>query len=307
MATQLEIANTYDWMTDFFLTSLGKYSDITNAFFNGNYLLSLDEAQSNKHHYIMNSLNLRPNDKVLDIGCGWGPFLYFLQNNGMVGDGLTLSPAQHNTCRKAGLEVHLKRWQDFTPKTKYDGIVAIGSPEHFCSIEEYEAGLQLKIFRAFFKYCHENSKEGSSLFLQSMLFPDHNVPNSKEIPKGEYAPKDSVLRHFFLLSYFYPGSWLPTLDLLKKAAEGYYFLESHNDGTLDYIETMKRWREMLLLFQPLQISSWKKVGFLLKLFPKFLQDRAFRLQIFAFWEKSNRRCFELNAMIHTRSVFKRIT
>ena len=71
MATQTEIADTYDYMDEIFRLSLGESADITGAMYNGDFSLTLEQAQKQKHEYILNGINFKPGDKVLDIGCGW--------------------------------------------------------------------------------------------------------------------------------------------------------------------------------------------------------------------------------------------
>ena len=51
MATQTEIADTYDYMDEIFRLSLGESADITGAMYNGDFSLTLEQAQKQKHEY----------------------------------------------------------------------------------------------------------------------------------------------------------------------------------------------------------------------------------------------------------------
>lgn len=170
MATLDEIEKTYDWMTPVFLMSLGSFADITCAMFNGDFSLTLDEAQQKKHEFIRDSLGIKPGQTILDIGCGRGPLLNYFHAHGYKETGVTLSPEQVKNCTKHNLNAVLTSWQNYKPAKPFDGISSVGAFEHFCSIEEYKAGKQDEIYTHFFRYCHENSVPGSALFLQTMTW-----------------------------------------------------------------------------------------------------------------------------------------
>ena len=72
MATQKEIEATYDYMDEIFRLSLGNHADITGAMYNGDFSMTLEEAQKAKHEYILSGIHFKKGDKILDIGCGWG-------------------------------------------------------------------------------------------------------------------------------------------------------------------------------------------------------------------------------------------
>jgi cyclopropane-fatty-acyl-phospholipid synthase len=62
--------------------------------FNADFSLTLEEAQKKKHTFIADSLGIKNNTRVLDMGCGWGPFLQFIKGRGAKGTGVTLSTGQ---------------------------------------------------------------------------------------------------------------------------------------------------------------------------------------------------------------------
>lgn len=307
MATKKQISRTYNWMEKVFLLSLGMWADITNALFRGNFTLSLAAAQKRKHQLIVEKLGLTKGKTLLDIGCGWGPLMHYCRTQGINATGLTLSTGQYTHCRKHKFKTYLQSWEEFNTRFLFDGIAAVGSFEHFCSVNAYLRGRQDDVYRKFFKYCYDHSVPESSLYMQMMMW-GKEVPNYlKDILGQEDAEKYSYSWHLNRLSYFYPGSWLAAdMEQLKRCAAGYYELEWEEDGTADYIHTMKQWSAAFKKF------SWRKWTMKQTLIGRYLLahinplDRAFRYQIEALQARSNQWCFEQGIMCHKRMVFKRV-
>ncbi len=100
---------------------------------------SLDQAQEQKLDHICRKLVLRPGERLLDIGCGWGGLiLWAVQNYGVKALGITLSEEQHayvNARIKAlGLEgrceARLMDYRDVPEDEPYDKIASVGMFEH---------------------------------------------------------------------------------------------------------------------------------------------------------------------------------
>lgn len=72
MATHEQIEATYNYMDDIFRLTFGECADISGAMYNGDFSKTLEEAQREKHEYVMRNLNIGAGSRVLDIGCGWG-------------------------------------------------------------------------------------------------------------------------------------------------------------------------------------------------------------------------------------------
>jgi len=298
MATQQDIEATYDYMDEIFRLSFGDHGDITCALYNGDFSKTLEQAQDDKHDYILQAINFKAGSKVLDIGCGWGPILKAVQERGGKAIGLTLSPKQVETCKSSGLEAYLLNWRELSVDTfgTFDGIVSVGAFEHFCSIEEYLAGQQDHVYGQFFRLCHELLPVGGKLYLQTMMW-GKNAPEYQRI--SLQAKKGSNEYIVAVLGKFYPASWPPDgEEQIVRAAEPYFEQISRNNGRLDYIETMEQWGKLWNFSFPKLFAS-------LKLLPLYLSDKDFRYKIEAIRRSYNNECFKRDIMDHQRMVFQK--
>jgi cyclopropane-fatty-acyl-phospholipid synthase len=107
--------------------------------------VSLDDAQKAKARHIAAKLLIEPNDRVLDIGCGWGGLgLYLAQNCGAKVTGVTLSSHQLETARRRARQARLAGSVDFRLEDyraiggRFKRIVSIGMFEHV-GAEYYDA------------------------------------------------------------------------------------------------------------------------------------------------------------------------
>src|SRR6478735_4133807 len=100
MANQRDLEFTYSLIDRIFRLSLGELADFSGAKFDGDFSLTLEEAQRRKHEYVAEQIGIGEGRRVLDLGCGWGPLLDFIRRRGGTGVGLTLSSAQASSCRR---------------------------------------------------------------------------------------------------------------------------------------------------------------------------------------------------------------
>jgi cyclopropane-fatty-acyl-phospholipid synthase len=298
MATQQEMEATYNYMDEMFRLSLGETGDITCAMYNGDFSKTLEQAQKDKHSYVLDALKFEAGFRMLDIGCGWGPMLKASKQRGGQGVGLTLSTKHAESCRRNGLEAYVKDWKDISVETfgKFDGVVSLGAFEHFCSIEEYLAGKQEQIYQDFFKLCYELLPEGGRLYLQTMMW-GKNVPKPKHISlKASKSSNEYILA---VLRKFYPGSWLPYgEEQLIEVAEPYFTVISLNNGRRDYIETTRQWS---VIWKP----SIPKVIATFRVLPYFVRDKDFRYRLETLLHGYMRECLIREVMDHQRIVFEK--
>ncbi|HYU74061.1 MAG TPA: class I SAM-dependent methyltransferase [Ktedonobacteraceae bacterium] len=298
MATREQIEATYNYMDEVFRVSLGENGDLTCALYNGDFSKTLQQAQQDKHSYILDAIHFQSGSRVLDIGCGWGPILKAVKERGGQAIGLTLSTKQAETCQRGGLEAYVKDWKEISVDTfgPFDGIVSVGAFEHFCSVEEYLAGKQEAVYDHFFRLCHDLLPERGRLYLQTMMWgkqaPDyHSISLQATRGSSEYI--------LAVLEKFYPGSWLPRgEEQIVRVAKPYFELISDNNGRLDYIETMKQWQKAT------QLGFSKALAFI-KTLPYFFTDRDFRYKLEALHGNYNRECFKREIMDHQRMVFEK--
>ncbi len=292
---------TYTTIDKLFRLSLGESASYSGAKYDGNFSLTLEEAQKAKHQFIADSLHITQNSRVLDLGCGWGGFLnYIVQERQADGMGLTLSDGQAAACQKNGLNVLVKDCRYVKPEDfgMFDAITCIGGMEHFCSIEDWQAGKQETIYRDFFQHLYHLLPVGGRFYMQTMTF-SKNMPAFEDISVN--AKRKSPEHVLALMIKEFPGSWLPYgPEMVIRNAAPHFKLISQSSGRLDYIETIGQWRKRFRKF------NLQKYLLYLSLLPKYLLNKELRNQIEVFRISPNRVCFELEVMDHYRLVFEKV-
>src|SRR5437588_5050042 len=172
MAERADLEFTYSLIDRIFRLSLGELADFSGAKYDGDFSLSLEEAQRRKHDYVAEQIGIGPGRRVLDLGCGWGPLLDAVRSRGGSGVGVTLSSAQVAACRRNGLDVHLFDARHLTCESfgPFDAVASLGAFEHFCSPAEYRAGRQDTIYRDVFARVASVLPDEGRFYLQTMVF-----------------------------------------------------------------------------------------------------------------------------------------
>lgn len=226
----------YDLSNDFFALFLDLSMTYSCAYFERDGM-SLAEAQQAKIDLALGKCDLRPGQRLLDIGCGWGATLRrAVEKFGVHGIGLTLSIEQASLARERlahlgeQVEIRLQGWEEFDEPV--DRIVSIGAFEHFR--EERYADFFAKTFRLL--------APGASMLLHSIVYPEDEV---FERPGMELC-YDDVLFLKFITKEIFPGGQLRRVLTIRRYIEaaGFQVTRVHSLQP-HYATTLRRWAENL--------------------------------------------------------------
>ena len=298
MADRRDLEFTYSLIDRIFRLSMGELADFSGAKYDGDFSLTLEEAQARKHEFIAEQIGIGPDRRVLDVGCGWGPLLDGVRRRGGRGVGVTLSSAQEAACRRNGLDVRIFDGRLITRETfgPFDAVASLGAFEHFCSPEEHAAGRQEAIYRDFFARMASVLPDRGRFYLQTMVFGRNMIP-LEEVDID--APRESDAWYLALLGHQFPGSLLPFgAEQVIRCAEPAFCLVSASSGRLDYIETIRQWRRRFAA------PSLRKSMLKLRLAPRWLTSVDFR-RAFTSGVSANSVCFERELLDHHRFVFEK--
>jgi len=157
---------------------------------------TLEEAQENKYRLVFDKLGLRPGDRLLDVGCGWGGMVGYAARHGVRVVGATLSGEQakwaRNTIEQEGLselaEVRHSDYRD-VPETGFDAVSSIGLTEHI-GVKNYPAYFgflksKLRTGGLLLNHCitrHDNKQTSfAGGFTDRYVFPDGELTGSGRI------------------------------------------------------------------------------------------------------------------------------
>ncbi len=121
----------YDLGNAFYKLWLDESMTYSCAWFNGQDL-TLAQAQQNKYNRVLGKLDIKPGDKILEIGCGWGGFAEAAAAKGYFVTGITLSKEQLEYAKQRAkvngfadrVTFRLQDYRDVTEQ--YDAVVSIG-------------------------------------------------------------------------------------------------------------------------------------------------------------------------------------
>ena len=221
-AARRKVSHHYDLkpeLFDLFLDSDRQYSCAYFASDNDD----IETAQRRKKAHLAAKLLLRPGDRVLDIGSGWGGLgLYLAEQADVDVTGVTLSHEQHELSNgraaEAGVSDRVRfRLQDYREETgRYERIVSVGMLEH----------VGLGHYREFFAKVRE-------------LLTDDGVAVIHAI--GRYDTPGPV--NPWITRYIFPGGYLPTLSELTPAIEEQHLLVTDIEVLKrHYAKTLRAWR-----------------------------------------------------------------
>jgi cyclopropane-fatty-acyl-phospholipid synthase len=299
MADRKDIDFSYSLTDRVIRLSLGELADFSGAKYDGDFSMTLEQAQRRKHEYLGEQIGIESGRRILDLGCGWGGLLNYVRGRGATGVGVTLSEAQLTSCRQHGLDVHLRDARQVTRDTfgPFDAVASLGALEHFCSPEDYEQGRQEDIYSQLFANAAGLLPDNGRFYLQTMVFGRNMIPIDQV---DRDAPRESDAWYLAMMQAAFPGSFLPFgREQVLRCAEPYFRLVSSQSGRLDYIETIRQWDKRTEAWNP-RLALLK-----LRLLPKWLTSPDFRFA-YTSGASSNSACFERELMDHYRLVFEKL-
>lgn len=226
----------YDVGNDFYKLWLDKRMVYSCAYFRSAED-SLDAAQEAKLDLVCRKLRLRPGERLLDIGCGWGGLImYAAEHYGVDATGITLSENQAALAKerieKAGLgtrcRVEIRDYRTLNAGDGYDKISSIGMVEHVG--ESHLPAYFAAAFRAL--------KPGG-------LFMNHGIV-SLSLPRPRPL-REKIFRKFwkvdaFIDTYVFPDSKLTATHDVIAAAEGAGFEVRDVESLREhYAMTLRHW------------------------------------------------------------------
>ena len=226
----------YDLSNDFFALFLDPSMTYSCAYFERDDM-TLEEAQRAKIDLSLGKCDLRPGQRLLDIGCGWGATIRrAAEQYGVRAVGLTLSQKQHDwvTQRLSGLadrvEVRLQGWEEFDEPV--DRIISIGAFEHF----------REQRYAAFFEKCYRSLPADGRMLLHTIVWPDPEVLAER----GVEVQAEDVQFLKFIGRKIFPGGQLRQPSLIRRYAEAAGFRVTQVQALRPhYARTLERWASNL--------------------------------------------------------------
>ncbi len=220
----------YDLGNEFYRLWLDPTMNYSSAWFEGDHSQSLVSAQWAKVRRALQQCEVKPGDRVLEIGCGWGALAECAAREFDAHvTGVTLSSEQLAWGQARLKDAELKgdlRYQDYRD-------IADGPFDAIASIEMFEA-VGREYWPSFFETLKRQLKPGGKACIQSITIRDDLF--------DRYVKSTD-----FIQQYIFPGGLLPSPSAFRAAAAkaGLKIVNELSFGE-DYAETLKRWRERFM-------------------------------------------------------------
>jgi len=217
------VAHHYDISDDLYDLFLDPKRQYSCAYFKSENE-SLETAQNNKIDHLIKKLNLKPNQKVLDIGSGWGSLaIEIAKKTKCEVTGITLSENQYkyslNKVKENNLEnqVQFKLADYRNLREKFDRIVSVGMFEH----------VGRKFYKTFFR-------QVNNLLNYDGLALIHTIGSIN-------GPRDPQP---WITKYIFPGGYTPSMSELASPIEKSGLIVSDIEVLrMHYSHTLRHWKE----------------------------------------------------------------
>jgi len=220
----------YDLGNEFYRLWLDPTMNYSSAWFEGDFSRPMPDAQHAKVRRALREAGVKPGDRVLEIGCGWGALAECAAREfDAKVTGVTLSSEQLEWAKKRLSDASLPgdlRFQDYRD-------IADGPFDAIASIEMFEA-VGREYWPSFFSTVRSQLKPGGKACIQSITIND------------KYFER-YVKSTDFIQQYIFPGGLLPSPSAFRAAAaQAGLCVVNELDFGPDYAETLRRWRERFL-------------------------------------------------------------
>lgn len=232
----------YDIGNEFYKLWLDTSMTYSSAIFAQDPNRSLLDAQIAKYQRVVDEINVKPGDRVLEIGCGWGGFAEtVIRSKNVKLTGVTLSTEQLEWANQRmaknnmseNSDLRLQDYRDISD-AKFDAIA---------SIEMFEA-VGEQYWPSFFECVSKNLKQGGKACIQTITMRD-------DLFEAYRSGTD------FIQQYIFPGGMMASPKAFAEQCDraGLKIVNEYAFG-LDYARTLKLWQEA---FQE-RLLDVKKVG-----------------------------------------------
>ena len=191
--------------------------------------MTLEEASIAKLERVCEQLELGPEDRVLEIGTGWGGFaVYAAATRGCHVTTTTISTEQHDYALK---RVRTAGLSNRVAIVKRDYRDLTGSFDKLVSIEMIEA-VGWQHIGTFFEQCSRLLTPHGAMLLQAITIDDR----AYEVEKASKS---------FIKEYIFPGGCLPSMEVIMRNVARRTDMQAVGlqDITASYVETLRRWRD----------------------------------------------------------------
>ena len=217
------VAHHYDISDDLYEIFLDSKRQYSCGYFK-NDDDTLETAQQNKINHIVKKLNIKSNQKVLDIGCGWGHLaIEIAKQSKCEVTGITLSENQYRYANAKAKEYNLENQVQFklcdyrNLKEKFDRVVSVGMFEH----------VGRKFYKTFFKQVNQLLKHNGLALI-------HTIGSINE-------PRDPQP---WISKYIFPGGYTPSMSEVVGPIEKSGLIISDLEVLrMHYAYTLKNWKE----------------------------------------------------------------
>jgi cyclopropane-fatty-acyl-phospholipid synthase len=216
----------YDLGNPFYQLWLDSSMTYSSALFEGDTSQSLEKAQCAKYMAMLNYLNPKAGDTVLEIGSGWGGFAEKACQAGAHLLGLTLSTEQLTFAQNRMKQQGFGKQAEFLLQDYRD---CQGQFDHIASIEMFEA-VGEEYWPTYFEAINRLLKTGGKAAIQTIVIQDELFERYRKSTD-------------FIQQYIFPGGMLPSPSKFRSMAEknGFRVVAEKAFGK-DYAETLRRWR-----------------------------------------------------------------